>query len=195
MLKNKQICDLRTSIIIQGREYAIRHDFRPCVDIMVMFEDVDLTEVEKMDAMLIMLYEEQPPICEEAYLEAVIFLNGGDRMGIEQKSRTPDVGRLYSWEQDYQHIFSAIDRVLGFSSRRSEYLHWWEFMGAFMEIGECLFSTMIHLRKGKKQGKLTKEERTYWNENIDVLELKIKATTEEQRKIDYFNNLARGEKP
>ena len=32
-------------------------------------------------------------------------------------------------------IAPAIDAVLGYSCRRCDYLHWWEFIGAYSSIG------------------------------------------------------------
>jgi hypothetical protein len=187
---NNSIGTLQTSINVRGRDYAIRHDFRPCLDIMVMFEDVELTDNEKIQALVEILFEEEPPLCEETIIEAMRFLDNGKLQS--DGNAGPDYGRLYSWTQDSSYIFSAIDRILGFSSRRCEYLHWWEFMGAFMEIGECMFSTLVHLRKQKKRGRLTKEEREYWAENKGIMELKEQLTKEEQSQIDRFLELAKG---
>lgn len=179
---------LPTSINIKGREYAIRHDFRPCLEIILMFEDVDLTDAEKVQGMIEILFEEEPPICEETIVEAIKFLD----MGMESGTGTGTSDRMFSWTQDSNYIFSAIDKVLGFSSRRCEYLHWWEFMGAFMEIGECIFSTIIYMRKQKKKGKLTKEEKEYWAENRNMFELQQLYTEAEQAQIDRFLALAKG---
>lgn len=81
--------------------------------------------------------------------------------------------------------------MLGFSSRRSEHLHWWEFIGAFMKIGECTFTTLIHQRKLKKTGKQTKSDKEWWAENKGIAELKIEKqlTAEEQDALNIFNSL------
>lgn len=190
MLTGNSIGILPISIKIKGREYAIRHDFRPCLDIILMFEDVDLTDAEKVQGMIEILFEEEPPMCEETILEAVKFLDMAIDSGSGNSTGSND--RLFSWTQDSNYIFSAVDKVLGFSSRRCEYLHWWEFMGAFMEIGECTFSTIVYMRKQKKKGKLTKEEKEYWAENRKMFELQKLYTEEEQAQIDRFLALAKG---
>lgn len=190
MLTGNSIGILPTSIKIKGREYAIRHDFRPCLDIILMFEDVDLTDLEKVQGMIEILFEEEPPMCEETILEAVKFLDMETDSSSGNSTGSND--RLFSWAQDSNYIFSAVDKVLGFSSRRCQYLHWWEFMGAFMEIGECTFSTIIYMRKQKKKGKLTKEEKEYWAENRKMFELQKFYTEEEQAQIDRFLALAKG---
>ncbi len=189
-MQNDYIGTLQTSINVAGREYKIRHDFRPCLDIMIMFEDLDLTDNEKMVGMLRIIYEdENVPLCDESVEKAVRFLNMGNG---PSRGRSANYGTLYTWSQDSIYIFAAIDRVLGYSSRRCEYLHWWEFMGAFLEIGECTFSNIVHLRKQKKKGKLTKEEKEYWNENIDTLELQERLTYDEQLQLERFLQLAKG---
>lgn len=188
MLTRNSIGMLPTSITIKGREYVIRHDFRPCLEIILMFEDVDLTDAEKVQGMIEILFEEEPPVCEETILEAIKFLD----MGMDTGNGSGASDRMFSWTHDSNYIFSAIDKVLGFSCRRCEYLHWWEFMGAFMEIGECTFSTIIYMRKQKKKGKLTKEEKEYWAENRKMLELQQLYTEAEQAQIDRFLALAKG---
>ncbi len=182
--------ELPTKIKINDKEYEIRHDFRPCLDIMIMFENVNLTENEKLRGMLDILFIDEVSLCNETVRSAVEFLDLGTIYDNNKNGSHSD--RFYSWKQDRQYIFSAIDRVLGFSCRRCEYLHWWEFMGAFMEIGECTFSTIVHLRKQKQKNKLTKEEREYWAENRDILELKRELTTLEQAAVDNFLELVNG---
>ena len=58
---------------------------------------------------------------------------------------------LMDWEQDAPIIIPSVNRVLGKEIRALPYLHWWTFMGAYMEIGESLFSQVVSLRKKRTQ--------------------------------------------
>jgi len=177
---------------VGSKKYKINSDFRPCTSILEIFEKNDLTEQEKVEVMVGILYEDEIPDSYfiEAAEKAVWFLNCGIDNGTSSGGGV-DYGRLYSWEQDARFIIPSIDRVLGFSSRRAEHLHWWEFIGAFMEVGECTFTTLVHQRKLKKTGKQTKSDKEWWMENKDIAELKLESllTLEEQEALNKFNAL------
>lgn len=176
---------------MQGREYAFNADWRPCVNIMRMFERNDLTDSEKIECMVEIFYKDEIPyrLVPEAAQKAVWFLNLGDESTDKKGS---SVGRLFSWEQDLKFIISAVDKSAGFSIRSKEFYHFWEFMSAFFESGECVFNTIVHQRKLKKTGKQTKADREWWAENKDIAELKVELTADEQEVLDTFNALLKG---
>lgn len=175
---------------IGGEDYEINSDFRPCFGIMQVFERTDITDTEKLLAMIGILFvnDVPPEHTDEAITKAFCFLDGGDT---EEGHIGTNYGRLYSWEQDAKYIISAVDRTLGISCRIVEYLHWWDFISALMECKECTFSTLIHQRKLKKTNKQSKYDKEWWAENKDIAELKSKVilTPEEQDKYDEFNKL------
>lgn len=185
------ILKLPVTLNVKGRDFAINADFRPCLNIMRMFERNDLTDREKIECMVGILYVDEIPdeLLPDAAQEAVWFLNLGDDV---QDKGNRGVGRLFSWEQDLKFIISAVDKSAGFSIRSREFYHFWEFMSAFFESGECVFNTLVHQRKLKKTGKQTKADREWWAENRDIAELKIELTYEEQEILDRFNALLRG---
>lgn len=185
------ILKLPVTLNVKGRDFAINADFRPCLNIMRMFERNDLTDREKIECMVGILYVDEIPdeLLPDAAQEAVWFLNLGDDV---QSKGNRGVGRLFSWEQDLKFIISAVDKSAGFSIRSREFYHFWEFMSAFFESGECVFNTLVHQRKLKKTGKQTKADREWWAENRDIAELKIELTYEEQEILDRFNALLRG---
>lgn len=185
------ILKLPTSLTVKGRDFAINADFRPCVNIMRMFERNDLTDSEKIECMVGILYKDDIPYSyfADAAQEAVWFLNLGDDV---QGKSSRGVGRLFSWEQDLKFIISAVDKSAGFSIRSKEFYHFWEFMSAFFESGECVFNTLVHQRKLKKTGKQTKSDREWWAENREIAELRMTLTQDEQEILDKFNALLRG---
>lgn len=185
------ILKLPVTLNVKGRDFAINADFRPCLNIMRMFERNDLTDREKIECMVGILFVDEIPdeLLPDAAQEAVWFLNLGEDV---QGKGNRGIGRLFSWEQDLKFIISAVDKSAGFSIRSREFYHFWEFMSAFFESGECVFNTLVHQRKLKKTGKQTKSDREWWAENRDIAELKIELTHEEQEILDRFNALLRG---
>lgn len=186
------ILTLPSSLYLQGQEYAINADWRLCVNIMRMFERTDLSDTEKVLCMVGILYEDEIPdrLMTEAAEQAVWFLNLGE--AADGKKSTLSFGRLFSWEQDLKFIISAVDKSAGFSIRSKEFYHFWEFMSAFFETGECVFNTIVHQRKLKKTGKQSKADKEWWAENRDIAELKVELTSDEQEILDAFNALLKG---
>lgn len=186
------ILKLPSSLCLQGQEYAINADWRPCVNIMRMFERTDLSDTEKILCMVGILYKDEIPdrLMTEAAEQAVWFLNLGE--AADGKKSALSLGRLFSWEQDLKFIISAVDKSAGFSIRSKEFYHFWEFMSAFFETGECVFNTIVHQRKLKKTGKQSKADKEWWAENKDIAELKVELTSDEQEILDAFNALLKG---
>lgn len=186
------ILTLPSSLCLQGQEYAINADWRPCVNIMRMFERTDLSDTEKVLCMVGILYRDEIPdrLMTEAAEQAVWFLNLGE--AADGKKGALSFGRLFSWEQDLKFIISAVDKSAGFSIRSKEFYHFWEFMSAFFESGECVFNTIVHQRKLKKTGKQSKADKEWWAENRDIAELKVELTSDEQEILDAFNALLKG---
>ena len=77
--------------------------------------------------------------------------------------------------------------------RSEEYMHWWTFLGAYMEVGESTFSTIVSIRDKKRRGKkLEKWEEDYYKEHKNMVDLKTKpqerseAEKEELRELFGF---------
>lgn len=186
------ILKLPSSLEVQGVQLAINADWRPCVNIMRMFERQDLTDSEKILCMVEILYADEVPdsMVADAAEQAIWFLNMGETD--DKGGQSNGCGRLFSWEQDLRFIISAIEHATHKQIRSMEFYHWWEFMSGFYEIGECVFSTLIHQRKQKKTGKQTKADREWWAENKDIAELKVELTKDEQEVLNAFNALLKG---
>ena len=88
--------------------------------------------------------------------------------------------RTMDWEQDAGLIFSAVNRAAGFEVRSAKYIHWWTFVGYFMEIKDSTYATVLGLRGKRARGKkLEKGEQEFWNQNRGICELKKRYTEEE----------------
>lgn len=179
---------LPKELTVGGVKRPIRTDYRDILNILVAFNDPNLTDQEKAYVCLYGIYPDfeqiRPDEYDEAYTKAVGFINANQ----DQSERiTP---KVMDWEQDEQLLFSAINKVAGKEVRAEEYIHWWTFLGYYMEISEGTFSTVISLRSKRKRGKkLEKWEQEFWQNNREICILKEKLTEEEQAKKDRLNAL------
>ena len=182
------IGELPQSLTVNGETYAIRSDFRDVLNIVTAFNDPELEDKDKVFITLFVLYEEFDSIPQEdyeaAFKAAMEFIDHGVK---DDNAKSP---RVMDWEQDEGIMFPAVNKVAGFETRSAEYIHWWTFMGYFMEISEGVFSSVLSLRLKKAQGKkLEKWEREYWNANKSICVLRPKLTPEEQAEKDRLNAL------
>lgn len=184
------IGELPRSLTVNGAEYVIRTDYRDILKILVAFNDPELEEREKAYICLFILFESFEEIPQEDYeaasAAAVQFIDHRSESTDDPK-KSP---RLMDWEQDESLLFPAVNKVAGFEVRSVKYLHWWTFMGYFMEISEGVFSNILSLRQKKvKHKKLEKWEREFWSANKDICVLKKRISKEEQEEINKLNEL------
>lgn len=85
------------------------------------------------------------------------------------------------WEQDAALIAPAVDKVLGYSCRRCEYLHWWEFLGAFHGVGDGLFAQVVNIRNKRARGRrLEKSEQEFARENAAIIKIHAAESAEDK---------------
>jgi hypothetical protein len=166
---------------IDGKEYAIRNecDYRVVLDAIIALNDEELTENERWFCACYIFYEDFESIANtQLAIEKMLEIIGGGSND-EQESHKP---QLMDWEQDFHLIAPAISKTLGYSVRDSaSYTHWYDFLGAYMEIGDCVFANVISIRNKKIKGKkLEKHELDFYRENKKMIDLKTKLTKEEQ---------------
>ena len=186
---NILIEQLPSAVEIDGDIYELNTDFRTCLSIILAYEDPQLTINEKHGVMLELLYKETPGNASEACRLGVKFLNCGEDQ--EDGSDSDDgVGRFYSFDRDAVYIYSAIKQRHGVDLEETDYLHWWKFSYMFLDLKEdCFFNRLIHLRRQKKLGKLTDEERELYSKIKDIVDLPEARTAEEQDIADEFMRL------
>lgn len=173
---------LPTSVAIGGTDYVIRADFRAILDVCSALNDVELDDKERTFVAMSIFYPDFDAIPTEHYRDAVVecfrFINGGDGTG-KVGGKKPD--KLMDWEQDFPLIVAPINRVLGVDVRGLEYLHWWTFLSAFQEIGDCTFAQVIRIRWKKSKGqKLDKDDLRWYRDNRNLVDLKTHYSSAEQ---------------
>lgn len=182
--------DLPESVMIDGKAYAIRNrgDWRMILDVIAALTDPDLTDGERLIAALTIFYDDTEPRAkipsniQEAMRQMSWFIDGGEEPNTD---RQPP--RLMDWEQDFKLIVAPVSRIVGSDIRALPYLHWWSFLSAYMEIGECTFATVVSIREKLNKGKkLEKWERDYLREHPDMVRLKPKNSEADQAYLDGF---------
>lgn len=179
---------LPTSLEVSGSTYEIRTDYRDMLVIMQAFNDPELLPDEKYEVMLRILYtdlDELPPeCCSEAIEQALWFLDCG------QIDDDKSPVKVMDWEQDESLVFPAINKVVGQEVRATKYMHWWTFMGYFMEVDEGTFSMVLGIRQKKAKGKkLEQWEQDFYRNHRNLCDLKKRYSKEEQAEIDRWNKL------
>lgn len=175
--------DLPTEVEINGHIHPFRSDFRAILDIIEVMTDLTIDEQDRGFYSLAIFYEDfdEMPVTDFAESAQYMhwFINGGEEQSKKQSQK------LMDWKQDFPIIVAPINRVLGFESRGADYLHWWTFLSAYMEIGECLFSQVVSIRKKLAKGKkLDKPDKEFYMRNKELVDFKIEETPEEE---DFFD--------
>ena len=166
---------LPTSVEIGGTAYDIRSDYRAVLDICAALSDPALDGQDKALALLDIFYpgfSDMPPEhYEEAVQRCLWFINCGD----EDNQRPAP--KLVDWEQDFKYIVAPINRVTGMEVRAVEYLHWWTFVAAYYEIGDCTFVQIVRIRDQLRRGKsLDKSDREWYRQNRHLVDFKVNYT-------------------
>lgn len=173
---------LPTSVEVGGTEYKIRSDYRAILDICAALSDPELDGRDRSLVALYIFYQDfdsMPSECyEEAIRQCMRFISGG---GEDAPYQAP---KLVDWEQDFQYIVAPINRVVGQEVRAMEYMHWWTFLAAFYEIGNCTFAQIVRIRSMLAKGKsLDKQDREWFRNNRHLVEFKRKYTSAEDELV------------
>lgn len=186
--------DFPKSLNIGGKDYEIRTDYRVIIDLLIALSDPELDfadEREKAYAQARCILEIMFPDCdnmpqediEEALQKASEFID----MGIGDEGKRP---KTMDWQQDAPVIIPAINKVLGKEVRSVDYMHWWTFLGAYMEIGESLFTNIVHIRQKKaKHKKLETWELEFYRNNKKLIDLQTAHTQAEIDEMEYMASL------
>lgn len=178
---------LPTTADIGDRTYKIRSDYRAALDIIEVMNDAEIDNQSRGIITMTIFYEDFETIPKKDYQEAINymywFIGGGDDMDESQQKKP----RLIDWQQDFPLIVSPVNRVLGYEIRAVEYLHWWTFLSAYYEIGECLFSQVVGIRQKKaKHRKLDKSDEEFYRANRKIIDIQQTYTPEEEDTISKW---------
>ena len=181
--------ELPTALEVGGVEYAIRTDWRDVLYLLGLLSGGGYEPDEQAAVCLGVLYEQWEsipgPLWQEALDRAVEFIDGGL---LPEERRAPV--RLMDWEQDAGLIVPAVNRVLGTEIRAGAYMHWWTFLGAYVEIGESLFASVLAIRRKKARGKkLEKYEQELYRENRALVDLRRREREDDRARREALKEL------
>ena len=178
---------LPVSVDIDGTEYKIRNkcDYRVVLDVISALNDRELEDTNKIQCALYIFYEDLTGVkdIQAAVNEMIKIINLGEDVGKEENNAP----RIMDWEHDFNQLAPPINRVLGYSIRdANHYTHWFDFVGAYMEIGgECTFATIISIRSKRAKGKKLEDyERQFYNDNKKLIDLSQALTGDEKEWLE-----------
>ena len=179
---------LPTELEVNGRMEPIRWEYTAVLDIIAAMNDPELEDDEKTYVSLWILYENfdhfRSDDYEPAFDALLEFMNNGVS---EQTSNTV---QTVDFEQDYNLLIPAINKVAVKEIRNCDDIHWWTFLSWFMEIGECTYSTVLTIRTKRKKGKqLEKWEQEFYEANRDMVDIRRRLTEAEKEKERWLNSL------
>lgn len=183
--------DLPKTVDLGGKAFRIRYDFRAILDIICALNDPDLNETEKAIVALKIFYIDWEDIedMQEALNKCFDFIDAEEK----DAPKKCNSAKLVDWEKDAPRIIPPINRILGYETRAVDYdwtnntggVHWYTFLGAYMEIGDCLFAQIVRIRDKINRGKkLEKEEREWFNRNRHMVEIREKMSQEEDEFLE-----------
>lgn len=176
-----------TKINVNNKMLRINSDFRNCIKIIEAFEDDDLFDEEKYLILIRRLYidEVKEEDLEQAIIKGIKFLD----LGEENENNEENVKRLYSFSKDDSYIYTGIRQSHNIDLNSIEYLHWWNFVYLFLDIGQdCMFNQLVYYRKRKNEGKLTKDEKKVYISMRKILDLDYEEENEENEFMRQLNN-------
>lgn len=66
-------------------------------------------------------------------------------------------------------------------------VHWWTFLSAYTEIGDCLFAQIVGIRSKKAKGKrLDKSEQEFYRKNKSIVDIKVRYTDAEDDLVNMW---------
>lgn len=177
--------ELPMSAEIGGTTYDIRSDYRAAIDILILLADQTLTDEDRAIAVLTVFYPDFDSMpkghVQQALDFLMLFINGG----YETKPGQAKKARLMDWQQDFPLIIAPINSIVGTEVRSLPYMHWWTFLAAYREIGDCTFAKVVDIRQKRAQGKkLDKSDQEYYRKHHDLIDLKKVETTDEKQILD-----------
>lgn len=184
---------LPKSVEIAGEEFSCRYDYRVIMDIFEVLNDIELSDDERALAVLEIFYPDFPelPDYNESLKKCFEFINGGKEANRSEKKQP----QLVNWKDDFSMIVAPVNRVLGYEIRSVEYdpatntggVHWYTFLSAYMEMGDCLFAQVVGIRDKKAKGKpLSKTDKEFYKRNRDIIDIKQHYTEAENDLVSMW---------
>lgn len=162
--------------------YKIRNDcdYRIVLDVINALNDSELDEQNRLQCALFIFYDDLSGCAdiETAAKEMMKIINCGE----EIDKKEPEKPKIMDWEKDFKNIAAPISKALGYSVRdEKNYTHWYDFIGAYYEIGECYWSQVMNIRKKRQEGRpLDETDRKFYREHKKDIDLPMEMSDDER---------------
>lgn len=183
---------LPTALEVGGQSYAIRYDFRAVIDVINILNNAEFRDAERYFCAMKVFYVEFDKIPIRDYQEAMERCYEFISYGSSDDGNGPP---LMSWEQDLKYIIPPVSKTIGRDVRSISYdsatntggLHWWTFLSAYMEMGDCLFSQIIKIREKLSRGSpLDASEKEWYRKNRSMVDLRDSYTAEDEALLAHW---------
>ena len=137
----------------------INTDFRIGIMICLASSDAELSETDKANVIMNLLFDDEIP--DEMEIAECVdwFLNGWTH---DRHSKGSGVS-VMDFDSDDGRIYTAFLSQYGIDLNTAE-MHFWRFMHLLTNLEECAFTRVIDIRAKKIDGKMSKEERKYYTD-------------------------------
>lgn len=133
------IDSLPETVVVNGREFSIRTDFRICIQFEQLIFDDSVDESEKTNLALNLFYDTQVPDDTREAINAILwFYACGDfekTKTTNAQSDAPNQSFVYDYDADAEYIYSAFLDQYGIDLCDEE-IHWWKFHALFVSLKE-----------------------------------------------------------
>ncbi|MBR2916391.1 MAG: hypothetical protein IKC07_02160 [Clostridia bacterium] len=134
-----------TSLLISGREYKIRTDFRIWIKISEIFSNMDLHPADKIIKIFSLIFttDALPSSIDDAIKSIGEFLSPFSSMEEEKGERGGKAS--FSFSHDGGLIYAAFLSQYGIDLT-SAHLHWWRFLALLFSLEDCKFTEIVKIR-------------------------------------------------
>lgn len=168
----------------QGNVYKLDTDFRIGIQICLIQEDEDLSELEKTLTIRNLLFDGMAPDGKDLEKAIEFYISGWSH----DKPAKKEKDRLMDFDVDQWRIYAAFRQQYHIDLSRA-YMHWWEFMGLLSSLNECAYTRVVDIRQRKFKPKMSKEERKTLREAKDIYVLDHVLTAEEKEFASEMDDL------
>ncbi len=137
-LPNLLIDRLPDTVLVGGREYSVRTDFRVFILFELLWQDPDMEPAEKIRRSLLLCYPEVPGDYGPAVEGLLWFYKCGRQESRRKQEAASRRGaeKVYSFDHDAGYIYAAFLSQYGVDLQDIEYLHWWKFRALFNALSD-----------------------------------------------------------
>lgn len=193
MMEHNMLIDPLPKIVyVGGAPYAINSDFRITIAFEILMQDPEIEDAQKARKALELYYPLIPHDLDDAVDQIMRFYQGGKKYRQEQAQRSGALGlddeqRIYSFEHDDDYIYAAFLSQYHVDLQEVPYMHWWKFRAMFHSLrSDAKISEIMGYRSMKLDGKMTAEQRSYYQKMKDLYALPMPA--DEIEKADAIAN-------